>query len=59
MNTVFIKGIFLIITLSIFLYCSSFAGFEIKKKNNIFGGFFVFLFSLASIIFSNIVFFSS
>ena len=32
MNTIFIKSIFLMFTLAILLYSSSYAGFEIKKK---------------------------
>ena len=57
MNTIYIKIIFLLFTIAIFLYSSSYAGFEIKKKNNIGGGIIVFLFSLASVIFSNVMFF--
>ena len=57
MNTFYIKIIFLIFTIAIFLYSSSYAKFEITKKSNIIGGIVVFLFSLVSIIFSNIMFF--
>ena len=57
MNTLFIKIIFLIFTIIIFLYSSSYAKFEIVKKNNIIGGIVVFLFSLISIVFSNVMFF--
>lgn len=56
MNTLFIKLIFLLITLYIFFYCSSYAGFEIKSKNNIIAGVVIFLFTVASVIFSNIIF---
>ena len=38
MNTLFVKIIFLIFTLVIFIYSSSYAKFEITKKNNIIGG---------------------
>ena len=57
MNTLYIKIIFLICTIEIFLYSVSYAKFEIIKKNNIFGGIMVFIFSLASVIFSNVMFF--
>ena len=57
MNTLFIKIIFSIFTIAIFLYVSSYAKFEITKKNNIIGGIIVFLFTAASVIFSNIMFF--
>ena len=59
MNTIFTKIIFLIFTLIIFLYNCSYAGFEITKKNNISGGVMVFVFTLISVIFSNIMFFMS
>lgn len=59
MNTLFIKIIFLLFTLSIFLYNCSYARFEIIKKNNISGGVMVFVFTLISIVFSNIMFFMS
>ena len=57
MNNMHIKIIFLIFTIAIFLYSSSYANFEIKTKKNIIGGIIVFIFSLISIIFSNIMFF--
>ena len=57
MNTLFIKIIFLIFTFVIFIYSSSYAKYEITKKNNIIGGIIVFVFILFSIVFSNIVFF--
>ena len=57
MNNIYIKIIFLIFTIAIFFYSSSYASFEITKKNNIGGGIMVFIFSLASVIFSNIMFF--
>lgn len=59
MNTFFIKIVFLLITLYILFYCSSYAKYEITKKNNIISGIIVFLFTLASVIFSNIVFWIS
>ena len=57
MNTLFVKIIFLIFTLVIFIYSSSYAKFEITKKNNIIGGIVIFIFILSSIVFSNIIFF--
>ena len=57
MNTLFIKIIFLFITLIIMIYSCSYANFEIVKKNNFFGGIFVFLFSGISVIFANAMFF--
>ena len=59
MNTIFTKIIFLIFTIFIFLYNCSYAGFEVTKKNNLSGGFYVFIFSLLSVVFSNIMFFMS
>ena len=59
MNTLFIKIIFSIFTIIVLLYVSSYAKFEIVKNNNIGGGIFIFLLSLISIIFSNIMFFVS
>lgn len=57
MNTLFIKIIFLFFTFLIFIYSTSYAKFEITKKNNIVGGIIIFIFILSSIIFSNIIFF--
>ena len=59
MNTIFIKAIFLIYTLFIFLYSSSYAKFEITQDKNIFGGIFIFIFSLLGVVTSNIVFFTA
>ena len=59
MNTLFIKIIFLIFTIAVFLYCSSYAKFEITKKNNVVGGILVFIFNLISVIASNIIFFTT
>ena len=59
MNTLFIKIIFMIFTFFIFIYSCSYAGFEITKKNNISGGVMFFIFSLISIVFSNLMFFMS
>ena len=59
MNTIFTKIIFLIFTIFIFLYTCSYAEFEITKKNNLGGGIIVFIFSLLSVVFSNIMFFMS
>ena len=59
MNTFFVKIIFLLFTIYIFFYNCSYANFEIVKKNNLKGGIIVFIFSLLSVIFSNIMFFMS
>ena len=59
MNTFSIKIIFLFFTLCIFLYCASYAGFEIKQKNNILGGILVFIFDIACVIFGNVMFWIS
>jgi len=59
MNTIFTKIFFLIFTIFIFLYTCSYASFEITKKNNLSGGIVVFMFSLVSLVFSNIMFFMS
>ena len=59
MNTFFIKIIFFIFTFFIFLYSCSYANFEITKKNNISGGIMFFIFTIISVIFSNIMFFVS
>lgn len=56
MVTNFIKLIFSIISIYIFLYNCSFINFEIKENNNVLGGITIFIFVLLSIIFSNIVF---
>ena len=56
MVTVFIKIIFSIISLYIFLYNCSFINFEIKQNNNIPGGIIIFIFIFASLTFANTVF---
>ena len=55
MVTGFIKLIFSIICLYIFLYNYSFVNYEIKTNNNILGSIFILLFVLSSLIFCNIV----
>lgn len=59
MNTFFIKLIFMIFTIFIFLYTTSYVSYEITKKNNISGGIMIFVFTIISIVFSNIMFFIS
>ncbi len=59
MNTFSIKLFFTEICIVIFLHTVSFAIFEIKQKNNKFGGFFTIAFSLLSIILSVIVFWTN
>ena len=56
MNNIFIKVIFLLITLYILMYCGSYAKYEITKKNHIISGIVVFVFTLTSVIFANVVF---
>ncbi len=56
MNTIFIKLFFSEVSIYIFLHMVSFALFEIKNKNNFTGGLFTILFTLFSIIYSNIIF---
>lgn len=55
MNTFFIRLFFSIICLIIFIYILSFSIYEIKNKN-IFGGIFTVVFTIFSIVFSNIIF---
>ena len=57
MNNIFIKFFFSLICLFILLYIISFSIFEIKNKNNVFGGVATIVFTLASIIYSNIIFY--
>ena len=59
MNTFSIKLFFSEICIVIFLHMVSFAIFEIKQKNNKFGGIFTILFSLGSIILSVFVFWTN
>ena len=59
MNTFSIKLFFSQICIVIFLHNVSFGIFEIKQKNNKFGGLFTIVFSLASIILSVIVFWTN
>ena len=55
MINIFVKIIFLLSTMYILFYCSSYAKFEIMKKKNRLGGVIIFLFTIASVIFSNIM----
>ena len=59
MTTLFLKIFFLIVTLCILLYLFSYANFEITNNNNVIVGIIIFLFTLFSVIFSNIVFWMS
>ena len=59
MNILFIKIFFSFISILIFGYMLSFSSFEIKAKSNILGGLFVILFSLLSLIYSNVMFWIS
>lgn len=58
MNNISIKIIFFIFTTTIFIYCNSYAKYEITKNNNILGGIGIFILNLISILFSNIMFFT-
>lgn len=55
MNTIFLNVIFLIFTLIIFFKIIGYGLYEIKQENNLYGGTIVIIFSLISIIFSNIM----
>ena len=55
MHTLFINIIFLIITLSILGNTISYGIYEYKQEKNHFGGIFVIVFSIISILFSNII----
>lgn len=59
MVKIIIKIIFTLFTIAIFLYCSSYAKFEITKKNKILSGITFFVFTTISIIYSNIAFWTS
>jgi len=52
----FIKIVFSLVTLYIFIYSCSFINFEMKSNNNFLGGIFTFIFVFGSVIFSNVVF---
>lgn len=56
MNNVFIKLFFSLMCIFILFYMISFSLFEIKQKNNPFGGIATIIFTVTSIIISNIVF---
>ena len=55
MNIIFINIIFLIFTLIIFLKTIGYGLYEIKQEKNPYGGIACIIFSLFSIIFSNIM----
>ena len=57
MNNIFIKLYFSLICIFIFFYIFSFSMFEIKNKKNKFGGIITILFTVVSIIYSNIIFY--
>ena len=56
MNTIFIKIFFSIVCIFIFFHVLSFSIFEIRTNKNIFGGVFTIVFTVFSVVFSNIVF---
>lgn len=55
MVTFWVKLFFSLMTIYIFLYSCSFVNYEFKSKNNFWGSFVFFVFTLGSIIFSNII----
>ena len=57
MNNIFIKLFFSLICLFILLYIISFSIFEIKNENNVFGGVATIVFTIVSIVYSNIIFY--
>lgn len=59
MNTFSIKLFFSQICIVIFLHMVSFAVFEIKQKNNKFGGIFTIVFTIISIVLSIFVFWTN
>lgn len=56
MITIFVKILFSLISIYSFIYTCSFVNYEIKKNSNIVGSIFILLFTTASIILSNIIF---
>ena len=59
MNTFSIKLFFSEVCIAILIHMISFANFEIKQKNNKFGGICTIVFSLVSIVLSVIVFWTN
>ena len=59
MTNLIIKLFFLSVTICILLYLTSYSKFEITQNNNVIVGILIFLFTLFSVIFSNIVFWIS
>ena len=55
MNVFFIDAIFLIFTIFIFIKITSYALFEIRNENNLFGGICTIVVTLVSIVFVNIM----
>lgn len=56
MITIFVKILFSLISIYSFIYTCSFVNYEIKKNSNIVGSISILLFTTASIILSNIIF---
>lgn len=56
MITTFVKILFSLISIYSLIYTFSFVNYEIKKNSNIVGSIFILLFTTASIILSNIIF---
>ena len=55
MNVFFVDFIFFIFTIFIFIKMTSYAWHEIQIENNLFGGISAIIFTLASVIFVNIM----
>ena len=56
MITIFVMILFSLISIYSVIYTCSFVNYEIKKNSNIVGSIFILLFTTASIILSNIIF---
>lgn len=59
MNNIFIKVFFLLITLYIFFYCCSYVKYQFLNEKKKLSSITVFLFTLFSVILSNVVFWNS
>lgn len=55
MNNAFIDFVFLLFTLGLLCKVIAYGLYEIKNENNLFGGICTIAFSVASVVFSNIM----
>ena len=55
MNNVFVDVIFLMFTLWVLCKIFAYSMYEIKSENNLFGGIVTMVFSVASVVFSNVM----